>query len=71
MGQPGSHIIVAGERKDLGLVLHATEGRGKNDAVKVTLKIGAQAAISLLIGAESFTTEQFGPQHAHGLEEGR
>jgi len=67
MREPGAHVIVVGQRKNLRLVLQTAERGRENDAVPVALK---RRALRLRSGrsfaAETISAQEFGPLHHHG-----
>lgn len=69
MRQARAHVIVRRQRKDLRLVLHAPERRGKHDAVEVALEVGALRVLGRgsVADAEAATTEELVPVHRREL----
>ena len=64
VGEAGANVVVVGQRKDLGLVLQATEGRGEDDAIRVDLKWGTRGVRKAGRGqAETVGAQELAPIH--------
>ena len=66
MGESGADIVIFFQREDLGFVFHAAESGGKDEAVAVTLEIGADGRFRAGSLADAVSREELNPVHNGG-----